>query len=99
MGRRNPDRYTISDWRTACPTVRWMRAERWDVITVCTSCGLKMQANLERIEREKGSDFSLWDRTAPCRRLGCSGFVEFQALPRNATVRFALTGRPAKAGR
>jgi hypothetical protein len=67
-----------------------MRAERWDVITVCTSCGLKMQANLERIEREKGSDFSLWDRTAPCRRLGCSGFVEFQALPRNATVRFSL---------
>lgn len=31
------------------------------MITVCTSCGLKMQANLERIEREKGSDFSLWE--------------------------------------
>ena len=66
------------------------------MITVCTSCGLKMQANLERIEREKGSDFSLWDRTAPCRRLGCSGFVVFQALPRNATVRFRLSGWPEK---
>ena len=76
-----------------------MRAEGWDVITVCTSCGLKMQANLGRIEREKGSDFSLWDRTAPCRRLGCAGFVEFQALPRNATMRFPLKGHPSKAGR
>lgn len=99
MGRRNPDRYTIADWRAACPTVRWMRAERWDVISVCTTCGLKMQANLERIEREKGPEFSLWDRTAPCRRLKCVGFVEFQALPRNAALRFPLRGRPARAGR
>ena len=99
MGRRNADRYSIADWRSACPTVRWMRAERWDVITCCTTCGLRMQADLARIEREKGPEFSLWDRTVPCRRLGCSGFVEFQALPRNAIVRFPLTGWPTKAGR
>lgn len=99
MGRRNRDRYTISDWREACPTIRWMRAEGWDVITCCTACGLKMQANLARIEREKGSDFSLWDRTVPCRRLDCHGFVEFRALPPNATMRFPLRGRPIKESR
>src|SRR5690606_33816940 len=99
MGRRHPDRYTTSDWRQACPTVRWLLAERWDAITECTTCGLKMQANLPRIERERGSDFSLWDRTAPCRRLGCHGFVEFQALPPNATMRFPLRGRPSKESR
>ena len=99
MGRRNADRYTIADWRSACPTVRWMRAERWDVITCCTTCGLQMQADLARIEREKGPDFSLWDRTAPCRRLRCPGFVEFQALPPHATARFPVAGWPTKPGR
>ena len=69
------------------------------MITCCTTCGLKIQADLARIEREKGPEFSLWDRTAPCRRLGCPGFVEFQALPRNSIVRFPLMGWPAKPGR
>ena len=96
MGRRNPDRYDVSDWRAACPTVRWMILEHWDVITHCTTCGLEMQADLRRIAREKGEDFSLWDRTRPCRRLRCPGFVEFRALPPNSVMRFALFGRPEK---
>lgn len=70
--------------------------ERWDVISHCTTCGLEMQVDLQRIARELGEDFSLWDRTSRCRRLRCPGFVEFQALPRNAVMRFTLFGRPGK---
>lgn len=99
MGRRNPDRYAISDWRQACPNVHWMIAERWDVIAECGSCGLQMQADLVRIEREKGPDYSLWDRSTPCRRLRCRGFVQFHALPPNAVQRFLMVGSPTKPGR
>lgn len=96
MGRKNLERYTISDWREACPTVQAMRREGWDVITECRTCGLQMQADLARIEREKGPDFSLWDKSTRCRRLRCQGFVDFHALPPNAVVRFLVAGHPAK---
>jgi len=76
-----------------------MRRERWDIIAVCQTCGLQMQADLARIELEKGPEFSLWDRSAPCRRLRCPGFVEFHAKPPNSVVRFRMQGHPVKPGR
>ena len=79
MGHRNPDRVPIAYHRPSCETVEKMARERWDVISVCGKCGLIMQVDLAVIVRVKGPGVSLWNRKARCRRLGCTGWVEFQA--------------------
>jgi hypothetical protein len=79
MGHRNPDRVPLAYRRARCETVEQMRAERWDVISKCARCELIMQVDLGLIIKVSGPRVSLWNRKARCRRLGCNGFVEFQA--------------------
>ena len=79
MGHRNPDRIPLAYRRQRCETVEQMLRDNWDVISVCEKCGLIMQADLALIVRVKGPSVSLWNRKARCRRLGCQGWVEFQA--------------------
>lgn len=90
MGRRNPDRYTLDDWRLAGGSVAAIIANRWFVFTECELCELRMKADLRRIAQEKGGTFSLWGRTAACRRLGCPGRVTFFCQPHGADP-FAMT--------
>jgi hypothetical protein len=79
MGSRNPDRVPISVWRARVETVADMQRERWQVISQCGACRLKMDVNLSTIARLRGPETSLWDRKAPCRRIGCHGEVSFLA--------------------
>jgi hypothetical protein len=79
MGHRNPDRIPLSWRRTRCETVAEMAAARWDVLSKCRVCGLQMRVQLRVIATVSGPNTSLWNRRAPCRRLLCSGQVEFWA--------------------
>lgn len=90
MGRRNPDRYTAADWRLAGGNVGAIIANRWLVYTECDLCELRIRADLPRIARERGASFSLWGRTATCRRMGCPGRVTFWCRPHGAAD-FAMT--------
>lgn len=44
MGTRNKDRFTIRDWREACPTVARIRQARWEVLAVCRVCDIDIGA-------------------------------------------------------
>jgi hypothetical protein len=79
MAHRNPDRIPLSWRRVTCETVADMARARWDVISKCQACGLKMQVQLRTIAIVSGPETSLWNRRAPCRRLLCRGMVEFWA--------------------
>lgn len=56
-----------------------MLVQGWDVITKCPACGLIMQADLAMIARINGPATSLWNRRPHCRRMGCTGRLEFLA--------------------
>lgn len=60
-------------------SVESMLRNGWDVISCCQKCGLTMRVNLALIIRVSGPDVSLWNRKERCRRLGCTGWVAFQA--------------------
>jgi hypothetical protein len=65
--------------RQRCETVAEMLRDRWEVISHCEHCGLIMTVNLRLVARVSGPSTSLWNRKIRCRRLGCTGFVGFQA--------------------
>ncbi len=79
MGHRNPDRVPISIRRQRCETVAQMQRDHWDVISHCEKCGLSMVVDLALVARVTGPETSLWNRKNRCRRIGCQGWVEFQA--------------------
>ena len=93
MGRRNPDRYTDEDWRFVGSTVGAILANRWLVYTECDLCHLRIQADLRRIARARGLEFSLWGQTTACRRMGCPGRVGFWCRPHGASGDVAMTAR------
>ncbi len=94
MGRRNPDRVSIADRRARCETVDQMRRQGWDVIARCGQCGLVMRVDLSLIIRVRGPAVSLWNRQARCRRLGCGGFMQFQARAPGMAWHEALAAPP-----
>jgi hypothetical protein len=79
MGRRNVDRVPINHYRAAAATVADMQRLGWEVVSKCAACGLMMPVDLDLIALRSGAKTVLWNRKARCRRLGCEGFVEFQA--------------------
>jgi hypothetical protein len=79
MGTRNPDRVPLAYRRRRCETVADMIDQGWDVISRCRRCELLMTVDLQMIARVRGPAFSLWCRKSRCRRIGCTGVVEFQA--------------------
>lgn len=91
MGARNLDRFTLADWRSACPTVADLIRARWEVVVVCPVCDLQMVADLRRIQRDKGPAYRLWGRTAPCRRRYCTGTAAFFVQPPGATTELRMT--------
>lgn len=78
MGSRNSDRIPIQMRRRKCETVADMAAQGWDVLSKCQACGLVMRVNLKMIAKVSGPATSLWNRKQRCRRVGCTGFIEFQ---------------------
>jgi hypothetical protein len=94
MGHRNPDRVPIAYRRARCETVAQMRRDHWDVISKCEKCGLSMRVDLALIIQVRGRAVSLWNRKARCRRLGCGGWVEFQARAPGMAYHEALAAPP-----
>ncbi len=90
MGRRKFDRWPPEAWRAGAEGVGRMRAAGWTVLAYCPTCNLTIVVDLDCLERLRGSDFSLWNRRAACRRLGCSGRVEFQGKPPRIATPFPL---------
>jgi hypothetical protein len=79
LGGPNPDRIPLMHRRGGCETVGQMARQGWDVISRCQDCGLMLRVNLAVIAKVKGPGFSLWNRKARCRRIGCQGWTSFQA--------------------
>lgn len=90
MGGRNADRVPIQIRRSKCETVGAVHEAGWDVLSKCGSCGLIMRVDLLVVARVSGSQTSLWNRKARCRRVGCAGWVEFQARAPAMTSHEAL---------
>jgi hypothetical protein len=86
MGSRNPNTVPMSQRRASCETVGEMIAQGWEVVSCCQKCRLRMDARLKIIARLNGPQLSLWNRREPCRRLGCDGFVQFEARPPGVTI-------------
>jgi len=91
MGHKNPDRIPVAFYRASVITVADMTHHQWDVLSKCTACGLLMQLDLALVARLSGPQTVLWNRKQRCRRIGCQGFVEFQARPPGAAVYESLT--------
>jgi hypothetical protein len=79
MGTKSPARIPLAMRRKGCETVEQMHRANWDVLSRCDACALVMRVNLAAIIKVNGPQFSLWNRKARCRRIGCVGFVDFQA--------------------
>lgn len=79
MGQRNPDRVPIWQRQHLGRDVAAMATNGWDVLSVCRACGLQMRTDLKLIAYVSGPRTSLWNRNARCRRLLCTGVVEFHA--------------------
>ena len=90
MGHRNFERWPPEAWRRSAGTVGRMRANGWTVLAYCPVCQLTMTVDLSLLETVRGPEFSLWNRRAPCRRLGCAGRVEFQGQPPELITPFPL---------
>jgi len=91
MGRRNPDRIPMREWRSNAETVADMQRKGWDVISSCQKCGLAMATDLVVIARLSGPATSLWNRSSPCRRIGCTGAVVFLAKIPGRSMHEALS--------
>ena len=86
MGAKNLDRIPVDAWRVRYPTVAELARDNVDVISSCQKCGLNMPVDLDLVAWRSGSATSLWNRKARCRRIGCIGFVVFQAKFRGTHV-------------
>lgn len=92
MGRKNRERYTLADWREACPSVASVRRAGWVVTAVCHVCDLEIVANLALIESTKGATYRLWGATTRCRRRYCEGVMAFFVNPPGASVEVRMIG-------
>jgi hypothetical protein len=79
LGAKNLDRIPASEWRRRFDTVDDFARGKIEVISSCQKCALQMAVNLGLVARISGPRTSLWNRKERCRRIGCAGFVEFQA--------------------
>lgn len=97
MGARNRDRIWIGEYRRAVATVADMAARQWAVIAKCQACGLMTVVDLELVARVSGAATVLWNRKARCKKVGCQGFVEFQAHVPNGPAGYeTLTAPPSE---
>lgn len=81
MGSKNQDRWSKEEWRASAETVGRMREEGWVVMSRCNACGLLLNADLNLTIRLKGAGFSLWNKTTPCKKVGCGGVAHFVGNP------------------
>jgi hypothetical protein len=58
-----------------------MIEDGWVVMAKCGACAIVLNVDLKLISRIKGRGFSLWNKTAPCKRVGCGGVAHFIGNP------------------
>jgi hypothetical protein len=86
MGHRKSENWRAEEWRAAAPYVEAMIRFGWSVIAKCQKCGLTTHVDLRVIAKLKGSKYDLWNKTAPCKRVGCTdGVAHFQFRPPELT--------------
>ena len=78
---RYSERIRPAYWRN----VGTLQRDKARVIAACPVCQNFFKVNLERIERYKGSDFSLIDQHPPCPILKCDGHLNFLVSPCEGT--------------
>ena len=81
MGQRKHDRWRAEEWRAAAPHIGAMLQFNWSIIATCGKCGLNTHVDLKVMVALKGERFDLWNRTAHCKRVGCTGKTYFQFKP------------------
>jgi hypothetical protein len=86
MGAKNLNRIPVDAWRLKYPTVAELARDHVEVISSCRQCGLNMPVDLGLVAKVSGPATSLWNRTARCKRIGCSGWVDFKAKFRGLNI-------------
>lgn len=84
MGAKNLDRLPFEAFVHHGNTVGDMIRTGWEVRSVCQGgdCAIKLRVSLPTIAKLLGEDFSLWNRTSPCKRYGCHSKAYFEGKPR-----------------
>lgn len=59
-------------------------------------CGYRREVDLQRLLRERGPRFSLWNRTPPCPAPGCRQRVHFYAVRPGGSWKLNLWGVPPR---
>lgn len=90
MGSKRRDRYTVADWREACPNVAAMRRAAWTVVGVCQICDLEFDVDLGAVETVKGPEYRLWGKTRDCPRRWCEGKAAFFVQPPGASMEIRM---------
>jgi hypothetical protein len=72
------ERWPSSELRRAWPTVASMIEADWDIIAVCTTCHLATRVDLKVVRAVRGPEAVIWNQTAACKKVGCSGVVHFK---------------------
>ncbi|CAN7606682.1 hypothetical protein LJR164_004494 [Phenylobacterium sp. LjRoot164] len=85
MGARNTDRVHVSEYRSKANTISDMWKYNWRIRSVCETCGVQRQENLDAMIRLRGPGLVLWDKTGVCQRVldmgVCQGRLFFKAKP------------------
>lgn len=97
MGSRHPDRVSAAVWRQSCETLGDMYRKRWALAVVCRTCRLELRADLVSMVLRLKPDFSPWNRTSRCRRIGCRGVVDFRFRAPGMSYFMPLTSGPPAA--
>lgn len=84
-------RWTRENWYGHAPTLGDMERRNWIITALCARCGLEMAVDGAGLIRRFGRGFSLWGRSARCRRLHCDGRMHFLGRGPHTTGAVDLT--------
>ncbi|RYG86582.1 MAG: hypothetical protein EON59_09635 [Alphaproteobacteria bacterium] len=93
MGRKNLDRYTEDDWRTASATVALILRNRWPVTAICEVCDVQLHVDVRLIAERAGPQTNLWGRRGQCKVVGCIGKTVFYIKPHGSVMTYAMTAK------
>ena len=93
MGRKNLDRYSEDDWRSASATVGQIIQNGWPVYAECEICDVRLWVDLDLIATRRGPRTNLWGSRGKCKRVGCFGKTVFFLKPHGALMVYAMTSK------
>lgn len=75
MGTRNLAYIGMDEWRARVPTLADMMDRNWKLRARCSACERGKDLDLGYVASVRGLDYSLWNRSQPCRIWRCKGTV------------------------